>query len=94
MITLSTRPPFVQSVPDVLRPFRKAGKVDSIFRPRIVGNGVFATSTGYGVSFSIGGIDSEGLGPHHAQRGLKTNRHREPDAAGRVPGLRIPDHCE
>ena len=61
MITLSAKPPFVHSVPDVLRPFRKAGKVDSIFRPRIVGNGVFATPSGYGVSFSIGGIDSEGL---------------------------------
>jgi type IV secretion system protein VirB4 len=61
MITLSTKPPFVHSVPDVLKPFHKAGKVDDIFRPRIVGNGIFATSTGYGVSFTLGGIDSEGL---------------------------------
>ena len=61
MITLSTQAPFVHSVPDVLRPFRKAGKVDDIFRPRIIGNGIFATATGYGVSFGLGGIDSEGL---------------------------------
>ena len=61
MITLSTQAPFVRVVPTVLRPFAKAGKVDDIFRPRILGNGVFATATGYGVSFSLGGIDSEGL---------------------------------
>jgi type IV secretion system protein VirB4 len=61
MITLSTKAPFLHSVPDVLKPFRKAGKVDDIFRPRIVGNGVFATATGYGVSFTLSGIDSEGL---------------------------------
>jgi type IV secretion system protein VirB4 len=61
MITLSTKRPFIHSVPDVMRPFVKGGKVDDIFRPRILGNGVFATATGYGVSFSLGGIDSEGL---------------------------------
>jgi hypothetical protein len=61
MMTLTTNFPFVQRVPDVLRPFHKAGKVDDIFRPRIIGNGIFATSTGYGASFSLAGIDSEGL---------------------------------
>jgi type IV secretion system protein VirB4 len=61
MITLSSRKPYIRVVPDFLRPFVKAGKVDSIFRPRVFGNGVFATATGYGVSFSLGGIDSEGL---------------------------------
>ena len=44
-----------------MRPFVKAGKVDDIFRPRILGNGLFATATGYGVSFGLAGIDSEGL---------------------------------
>ena len=44
-----------------MRPFAKAGKVDDIFRPRIMRNGIFATPTGYGVSFSLEGIDSEGL---------------------------------
>ena len=61
MITLSTKRPFIHSVPDVMRPFVKGGRVDDIFRPRILGNGVFATATGYGVSFSLAGIDSEGL---------------------------------
>jgi type IV secretion system protein VirB4 len=61
MMTLSTKPPFLHSVPEVMRPFAKAGKVDDIFRPRVLGNGIFATATGYGVSFSLGGIDSEGL---------------------------------
>ena len=61
MITLSLRPPFIHSVPGVMVPYRKAGKVDDIFRPRILSNGIFATATGYGVSFSLGGIDSEGL---------------------------------
>ncbi len=61
MIQFSTTWPFLHSIPEVLRPFAKAGKVDDIFRPRVLANGVFATPTGYGVSFSIGGIDSEGL---------------------------------
>jgi type IV secretion system protein VirB4 len=61
MMTLSAKPPFLHAVPDVMRPFAKAGKVDDIFRPRILGNGIFATQTGYGVSFGLGGIDSEGL---------------------------------
>ena len=61
MITLSAKPPFLQTIPDVMRPFAKAGKVDTIFLPRVLANGIFATPTGYGVSFGIGGIDSEGL---------------------------------
>ena len=62
MITFSLKPPFIRSIPDVMRPFVKAGKVDDIFRPRILANGIFATPpTGYGVSFRLGGIDSEGL---------------------------------
>jgi type IV secretion system protein VirB4 len=61
MMTFSLTPPFFRAIPDVMRPFVKAGKVDTIFRPRVFGNGVFATPTGYGVSFGIGGIDSEGL---------------------------------
>ncbi|HMF75665.1 MAG TPA: hypothetical protein VK604_08390 [Bryobacteraceae bacterium] len=44
-----------------MRPFVKAGKVDDIFHPRVLANGIFATRTGYGVSFRLGGIDSEGL---------------------------------
>ncbi len=58
---LSLTKPHVRSTPDPLRPFGKAGKVNDIFRPRILRNGIFATPTGYGVSFSVGGIDSEGL---------------------------------
>jgi hypothetical protein len=61
MMQLSTTWPFLHSVPEVLRPFVKGGKVDAIFRPRVLANGIFATQTGYGVSFSIGGVDSEGL---------------------------------
>ena len=62
MITLSLKKPYLRSVPEVLRPFVKAGRVDDIFRPRILTNGIFATPpTGYGVSFSVGGIDSDGL---------------------------------
>ncbi len=61
MMHLSLTKPYVHSTPDPLRPFGKAGKVDDIFRPRILRNGIFATPTGYGVSFSVGGIDSEGL---------------------------------
>jgi type IV secretion system protein VirB4 len=44
-----------------MRPFAEAGKVDEIFRPRMLGNGIFATTTGYGVSFGVSGVDSEGL---------------------------------
>lgn len=58
---LSLKSPHFRFVPAVMRPFRKAGKVDDIFRPRVLRNGIFATSTGYGVSFSLQGIDSEGL---------------------------------
>jgi hypothetical protein len=58
---LSLKRPFLRSIPDALRPFVKAGRVDDIFQPRILSNGVFATPTGYGVSFRVGGIDSEGL---------------------------------
>jgi len=61
MITLSLTKPHIRSIPDVMRPFAKAGKVDDIFRPRILSNGIFATPTGYGVSFKLEGIDSEGL---------------------------------
>lgn len=61
MITFSSRKPYIRSIPKVLRPFAKAGKVDDIFRPRSLGNGLFATATGYGASFSLAGIDSEGL---------------------------------
>jgi hypothetical protein len=61
MITLSARWPYIRFLPDALRPFAKAGKVDDIFRPRILGHGLFATPTGYGASFSLQGIDSEGL---------------------------------
>jgi hypothetical protein len=61
MMTLSLTPPFLRMIPDVMRPFVKVGKVDDIFRPRILGNGVFATPTGCGVSFGVGGIDAEGL---------------------------------
>ena len=61
MIPLSLRKPRIRSTPDSLRPFGKAGRVDTIFRPRIFRNGVFATPTGYGVSFRVEGIDSEGL---------------------------------
>ena len=61
MSTLLLQKLHLRSVPDVMRPFVKAGKVDSIFRPRTLANSIFATSTGYGVSFAIGGIDSEGL---------------------------------
>lgn len=61
MITLSLTKPHIRSIPDVMRPFAKAGKVDDIFRPRILSNGIFATPTGYGVSFRLEGIDSEGL---------------------------------
>lgn len=50
-----------ESVPAPLKPFSEAGKVDDIFRPRMLGHGIFATTTGYGVSFSVGGVDSEGL---------------------------------
>jgi len=61
MITFSRKKPYICSTPAVLRPFARAGKVDDIFRPRVLTNGVFATRTGYGVSFAVGGIDSEGL---------------------------------
>jgi len=61
MIRFSLKQPYIRVVPEVLRPFVKAGKVDTIFRPRVLANGIFATPTGYGASFSIGGIDSEGL---------------------------------
>jgi hypothetical protein len=61
MLRFSTTKPYIRSVPNAMRPFAKAGKVDDIFRPRILGNGLFATATGYGVSFSLAGIDSEGL---------------------------------
>ena len=61
MITFSTRKPYIRSVPKPFQPFVRAGKVDDVFRPRILHNGMFATATGYGVSFSLGGIDSEGL---------------------------------
>jgi type IV secretion system protein VirB4 len=61
MLSFSTSKPYIRSVPDAMRPFAKAGKVDDIFRPRSLGNGLFATTTGYGVSFSLAGIDSEGL---------------------------------
>jgi hypothetical protein len=61
MIPLSLRKLRIRSTPDSLRPFGKAGRVDTIFRPRIFRNGVFATPTGYGVSFRVEGIDSEGL---------------------------------
>ena len=61
MFTFSTSKPYVRSIPKALQPFVKAGKVDDVFRPRVLGNGLFATPTGYGVSFSLGGIDSEGL---------------------------------
>ena len=44
-----------------MRPFVKAGKVDDIFRPRVLGNGLFTTTTGYGVSFGLAAIDSENL---------------------------------
>jgi len=50
-----------ESVPSPMKHFTEAGKVDQIFRPRTLGNGMFATTTGYGVSFSVAGIDSEGL---------------------------------
>lgn len=60
-MTVSLQKPFLRRVPDLMRPFAKAGKVDTIFRPRALANGMFATPTGYGASFSIGGIDSEGL---------------------------------
>jgi type IV secretion system protein VirB4 len=52
---------FFESVHNPVKPFREAGKVDDIFRPRMLGHGIFTTATGYGVSFSVGGIDSEGL---------------------------------
>ena len=61
MIKLSLKRPHIRSIPDVMRPFMKAGKVDDIFRPRILTNGIFATPTGYGASFGLEGIDSEGL---------------------------------
>jgi type IV secretion system protein VirB4 len=61
MITLAAKWPYIRFVPNALRPFAKAGKVDDIFRPRILGNGLFATATGCGASFSLEGIDSEGL---------------------------------
>src|SRR5690348_15803603 len=61
MLSFSTTKPYIRSIPGAMRPFIKAGKVDDIFRPRNLGNGVFATTTGYGVSFSLAGIDSEGL---------------------------------
>ncbi len=61
MIQFSTSKPYIRLVPKSLRPFAKAGKVDDLFRPRIWRNGLFATTTGYGASFSIGGVDSEGL---------------------------------
>ena len=35
MMTLSLTRPYLRPVPDVMRPFGKAGKVDDIFRPRI-----------------------------------------------------------
>ena len=50
-----------KSIPSPLAAFTDAGKVDDIFRPRMLGNGIFATNTGYGVSFSPLGIDSEGI---------------------------------
>src|SRR5690348_8522322 len=61
MLSFSTTKPYIRSISGAIRPFLKAGKVDDIFRPRRLGNGVFATTTGYGVSFSLAGIDSEGL---------------------------------
>ena len=60
-LRFSSKAPFLQRVPDPLRPFGKSGSVDSIFRPRVLGNGIFAINTGYGVSFTLAGIDSEGL---------------------------------
>jgi type IV secretion system protein VirB4 len=61
MLKFTTYWPFVAGVPSSMEPFARAGKVDDIFRPRILGNGIFATATGCGVSFKLPGIDSEGL---------------------------------
>lgn len=47
--------------PEERRFYSEAGKVDDIFQPRMLGDGYFATKTGYGTTFSVGGVDSEGL---------------------------------
>ncbi len=61
MFTFSTSPPYIHRAPEALRAFLRAGSVDDIFRPRVFANGVFATPTGYGVTFSCSGVDAEGV---------------------------------
>jgi type IV secretion system protein VirB4 len=61
IITFSKKSPHIRVIPKEMRPFANAGKVDDIFQPRFLSNGLFATPTGYGASFKVGGIDSEGL---------------------------------
>ena len=84
MITFSTTKPHIRLVPKPLRPFAKAGKVDDVFRPRILGNGLFATATGYGASFSVEGIDSEGL-----DRATLNHISKQVATANRV----LPEEC-
>ena len=37
----------LESIPDAMKPFSETGKVDDIFRPRMLGQGIFATTTAY-----------------------------------------------
>lgn len=43
MLSFSTTKPYIRRFPDAMRPFTKAGKVNDIFWPRSLGNGLFAT---------------------------------------------------
>ena len=51
----------LKALPEASRFYSEAGKVDDIFHPRMLGDGFFATKTGYGATFSVSGVDSEGL---------------------------------
>jgi type IV secretion system protein VirB4 len=76
---------FFQTTPALLKPFKNAGKVSDIFAPRVLANGIFATPTGYGVSFSLGGIDNEGL-----DRATLDYVSRQITAANRA----LPEECQ
>jgi type IV secretion system protein VirB4 len=76
------RLPYIQRTPDPLRPFRKAGSASKIFSPRVFANGVFATETGYGMSFLLTGVDSEGLERstlNYASKQVQTTLRMLPD---------------
>ena len=69
--------------------------MDSIFRPRILANGIFAINTGYGVSFTLAGIDSEGLDRQTLDLVSKQIADRQPRCCrDDCQLLRIPDYGE